>query len=42
MSIVLLNIGNLTMPGDPMDFDANGMIDNGDIGFVLLNTGECP
>jgi hypothetical protein len=42
VSIVLLNIGNLTMPGDPMDFDANGMIDNGDIGFVLLNTGECP
>jgi hypothetical protein len=40
--MVLLNIGIITMPGDPLDLDNNGVVDSGDVSWVLLNTGDCP
>jgi len=42
VSMVLLNIGIITMPGDPLDLDNNGVVDSGDVSWILLNTGDCP
>ena len=42
VSMVLLNIGIMTMPGDPLDLDNNGVVDSGDVSWILLNTGDCP
>jgi hypothetical protein len=40
LSLLLLNFG-LAMPGDPNDIDGSGIIDNADIGFMLLFFGPC-
>ncbi len=41
VSLVLLNMGMVTMPGDPMDLDNNGVVDSGDVSLILLNNGPC-
>ncbi len=41
VSLVLLNMGIVTMPGDPMDLDNNGVVDSGDVSLILLNNGPC-
>ena len=41
VSMVLLNIGMITMPGDPLDLDNNGVVDSGDVSLILLNSGPC-